>query len=162
MAMIKRVYLIEDEAMVLDFCSEYIRNFTDMELVGSSGNGQEALKGVMETKPDLVVVDIRLPEVNGLEILSILKRKLPGCKVLIFTATVTPHTIRTALQGGVDGFVEKAEGLQGLKNGFEAVKEDKRYFSPHIKRMMSPYDDDLGSKAPFPGLGRPAKPDSKG
>jgi len=159
--MIKRVYLIEDEAMVLDFCSEYIRTFTDMEIVGSSGNGQEALKGVMETKPDLVLVDIRLPEVNGLEILSILKRKLPECKVLIFTATVTPHTIRTALQGGVDGFVEKAEGLQGLKHGFEAVKEGKRYFSPHIKRMMSPYDDDLSSRAPFAAGKPPAQPGPK-
>ena len=147
----KRVYLIEDETMVLDFCSEYIRNFTDMEIVGSSGNGHEALRGVLETKPELVIVDIRLPEVNGLEILSILKRKLPDCKVLIFTATVNPHTVRTALQGGVDGFVEKAEGLQGLKNGIEAVQQDKRYFSPHIKRMMAPFDDDLSSRAPFRG-----------
>jgi len=155
--MIKRVYLIEDEAMVLDFCSEYIRNFTDMEIVGSSGNGHDALRGVMESKPDLVIVDIRLPEVNGLEILSILKRKLPECKVLIFTATVNPHTIRVALQGGVDGFVEKAEGLQGLKNGIEAVKENRRYFSQHIKQMMSPYDDDLSSKPPFRNVPPPEK-----
>jgi DNA-binding NarL/FixJ family response regulator len=160
--MIKRVYLIEDEIMVLDFCSEYIRNFTDMEIVGSSGSGGEALKGVLETKPDMVVVDIRLPEVNGLEILSILKRKLPDCKVLIFTATITPHTVRTAIQGGVDGFVEKAEGLTGLKNGFEAVKEGKRYFSPHIKRMMSPFDDDLSSRAPFPNPDRSTKPGMNG
>ncbi len=155
--MIKRVYLIEDEAMVLDFCSEYIRNFTDMEIVGTSGNGHDALRGVMESKPDLVIVDIRLPEVNGLEILSILKRKLPESKVVIFTATVNPHTIRTALQGGVDGFVEKAEGLQGLKNGIEAAKSNQRYFSPHIKQMMSPYDDDLSSKPPF----RPSLPPEK-
>lgn len=147
--MIKRVFLIEDEAMVLDFCSEYIRNFTDMEIVGTSGNGHDALRGVLETKPELVIVDIRLPEVNGLEILSILKRKLPACKVLIFTGTINPHTVRTALQGGVDGFVEKAEGLQGLKSGLEAVRENKRYFSPHIKRMMAPFEDDLSSSAPF-------------
>jgi DNA-binding NarL/FixJ family response regulator len=159
--MIKRVYLIEDEVMVLDFCSEYIRNFTDMEIVGTSGNGQQALKGVLETKPELVIVDIRLPEVNGLEILSILKRKLPECKVLIFTATVNPHTIRTAIQGGVDGFVEKAEGLQGLKNGIEAVKIDERYFSPHIKRMMSPFDDDLSSKSPFKKPSVPPKSEPK-
>ncbi len=155
---IKRVYLIEDEDMVLDFCSEYIRNFTDMEIVGTSGNGHDALQGVLETKPDLVVVDIRLPEVNGLEILNILKRKLPECKILIFTATVNPHTIRTALQGGTDGFVEKAEGLQGLKNGIEAVKNDKRYFSPHIKSMMAPYEDDLSSRAPFRVDSRPGLP----
>lgn len=147
--MIKRVYLIEDETMVLDFCTEYIRNFTDMEIVGTSVNGHDALRGVMEAKPDLVIVDIRLPEVNGLEILSILKRKQPDCKVLIFTATVNPHTIRIALQGGVDGFVEKAEGLQGLKNGITAVKDNKRYFSPHIMQIMSPYDDDLSSNPPF-------------
>jgi len=158
---IKRVYLIEDEVMVLDFCSEYIRNFTDMEIVGSSGNGHDALKGVMDTKPDLVVVDIRLPEVNGLEILNILKRKLPEAKVLIFTATVNPHTIRTALQGGTDAFVEKAEGLQGLKNGIEAIKQNKRYFSPHIKSMMAPYADDLSSKPPFSGDDKPAQDEGK-
>ncbi len=106
----------------------------------------------MEAKPELVIVDIRLPEVNGLEILSILKRKLPECKVVIFTATVNPHTVRVALQGGVDGFIEKAEGLQGLKNGINAARENKRYFSPHIKDMMSPYDDDLSTTPPpFPG-----------
>jgi DNA-binding NarL/FixJ family response regulator len=154
----KRVFLIEDETMVLDFCSEYIRNFTDMEIVGASGNGQEALRGVLETKPELVIVDIRLPEVNGLEILSILKRKLPECKVLIFTATVNPHSVRTALLGGVDGFVEKAEGLQGLKNGIEAVRQNNRYFSPHIKRMMAPFDDDLSSRAPFRGEGKKDPP----
>lgn len=153
--MIKRVYLIEDETMVLDFCSEYIRNFTDMEIVGTSVNGHDALRGVTETKPDLVIVDIRLPEVNGLEILSILKRKQPDCRVLIFSATVNPHTIRIALQGGVDGFIEKAEGLQGLKNGITAVKEGKRYFSPHIKQMMSPFDDDLSTTPPPFPLGKP-------
>ncbi|HTB62955.1 MAG TPA: response regulator transcription factor [Opitutales bacterium] len=147
--MIKRVFLIEDETMVLDFCSEYIRNFTDMEIVGTSGNGHDALRGVLEAKPDLAIVDIRLPEVNGLEILSIIKRKMPECKVLLFTGTINPHTVRTAIQGGVDGFVEKAEGLQGLKSGIEAVRQDKRYFSPHIKRMMAPYADDLSSNAPF-------------
>jgi DNA-binding NarL/FixJ family response regulator len=146
----KKVYLIEDETMVLDFCSEYIRNFTDMEIVGTSVNGHDALRAVLETKPELVIVDIRLPEVNGLEILSILKRKLPECKVLIFTGTVNPHTVRTALLGGVDGFVEKAEGLQGLKSGIEAVKSGKRYFSPHIKRMMAPFDDDLSSRVSSP------------
>jgi DNA-binding NarL/FixJ family response regulator len=149
-AMIKRVYLIEDEPMVLDFCTEYIKHYTDMELVGSSGDGRSALKGVLETKPDLVVVDIRLPEVNGLEILSILKRKLPETKVVMFTGTVSPHTVRTALQGGVDGFVEKAAGLGGLGLAFAAMKEGKRYFSPHIKEMMSAYDEDLESHHPFP------------
>jgi DNA-binding NarL/FixJ family response regulator len=147
--MIKRVYLIEDEPMVLDFCMEYIKNYTDMEIVGTSSNGQAALKGSLEAKPDLVIVDIRLPEVNGLEILSILKRKLPECKVVIFTATVNPHTVRVALQGGVDGFVEKGEGLDGLRKGIEAVKTDKRYFSPHIKRMMTPFEEDLSSRPPF-------------
>jgi DNA-binding NarL/FixJ family response regulator len=148
----QRVYLVEDEPMVLDFCTEYIRQYTDMEIVGSSGNGHDALKSILEKKPDLVVVDIRLPEVNGLEILILVKERLPDCKVVIFTATVNAQTVRVALQGKVDAFVEKADGLDGLRLAFEAIKLGKRYFSPHIKRMMEAYDEDLGSKYPFKAI----------
>jgi DNA-binding NarL/FixJ family response regulator len=144
-----RVYLVEDEPMVLDFCSEYIRNYTDMEIVGTSGNGHDALKAILEQKPDLAVIDIRLPEVNGLEILILLKEKLPACKVVIFTATVNAQTVRVALQHKVDAFVEKADGLDGLRTAFEAIKGGKRYFSPHIKTMMQAYNVDLGSRYPF-------------
>jgi DNA-binding NarL/FixJ family response regulator len=145
----KKIYLIEDEPLVLDFCSEYIRQYTDLEIVGSNGNGHDALKAVLELKPDLVVVDIRLPEVNGLEILNILKRKLPLCKVVIFTATVNAQTVQVALQGGADAFVEKADGLDGLRQAFEAVGKDKRYFSPHIKNLVAPFGTDTGSSPPF-------------
>ncbi len=145
----KSIYFIEDEPMVVDFCTEFVRNYTDLELVGSSGNGHDALKEVLELKPDLIVVDIRLPEVNGLEILNILKRKLPASRVLIFTGTVNAHTVRVALQGGVDGFVEKADGLDGLRKGLEAMHLNKRYFSPHIRTMMTAYGDDLNSTPPF-------------
>jgi DNA-binding NarL/FixJ family response regulator len=144
-----RVYLVEDEPMVLDFCSEYIRNYTDMEIVGTSGNGHDALKAILEKKPDLAVIDIRLPEVNGLEILILLKEKLPACKVVIFTATVNAQTVRVALQHKVDAFVEKADGLDGLRLALESIKGEKRYFSPHIKTMMQAYNVDLGSRYPF-------------
>jgi DNA-binding NarL/FixJ family response regulator len=148
--MIKRVYLIEDEPMVLDFVTEFFQHHTDLEVVGSSGNGQEALKAVLELKPDLVLVDIRLPEVNGLEILTLLKRRLPECKVLIFTGTVNPHSVRVALQAGTDGFIEKAEGLEGLRRGLAAIQQDKRYFSEHVKRMMVAYEENLSTMPPFP------------
>ncbi len=144
-----RVYLVEDEPMVLDFCSEYIRRYTDMEIAGASGNGHDALKSILETKPDIVIVDIRLPEVNGLEILILLKEKLPACKVLIFTGTVNAQTVRVALQARVDAFVEKGDGLDGLRSGLDALKLGKRYFSPHIKKMMEAYEVDMGSRYPF-------------
>jgi DNA-binding NarL/FixJ family response regulator len=81
--------------------------------------------------------------------LILLKEKLPSCKVIIFTATVNPQTVRVALQGNADAFVEKGDGLDGLKHALEAAKIGKRYFSPHIKKMMAGYEEDLGSKYPF-------------
>lgn len=125
--------------MVRDFCKEFITNYTDLTILGDQGDGADALRECLDLKPDLVIVDIRLPEVDGLEILSVLKRKLPESKVLMFTATVNPHTVRVGVKGNADGFIEKAAGLEQLKNAIEAIREGKRYYSPHIKKLIDTY-----------------------
>ncbi len=135
----KTVYLIEDESLVRDFIVDYLKNFTDLDYLGSSQDGQEALRQCLELKPDLVIADIRLPQVNGLEILAILKRKLPDTKVLIFTATVNPHSIRVAINGGVDGFVEKAGGLESLRNAIATIGKGGRFFSPHVEKLIASF-----------------------
>lgn len=133
----KRVYLIEDEVVLRDLCIAYFTNaMPELEIAGYSGNGQEALQECLELKPDLAIVDIRLPEVNGLEILHILKNKLPNTKVLIFTATVNPETIRIAVKGKADGFLEKACGLEQMKAAIETIFAGENYYSPAVKKQI--------------------------
>ncbi len=132
-----RVYIIEDEVVLRELCIEFFKTtMPEIDVVGFSGNGKEALRECLELKPDLAIVDIRLPEVNGLEILHILKNKVPGIKVLIFTATVNPETIRIALHGKAEGFVEKSCGLDQLREGVETIINGGQYFTPDVQRQM--------------------------
>lgn len=120
-----------------ELCIEFFKTtMPEIDVVGFSGNGKEALRECLELKPDLAIVDIRLPEVNGLEILHILKNKVPGIKVLIFTATVNPETIRIALHGKAEGFVEKSCGLDQLREGVETIINGGQYFTPDVQRQM--------------------------
>ena len=132
-----KVYFIEDEVVLRDLCVEFFKaTMPEIEVIGYSGNGKEALRECLELKPELAIIDIRLPEINGLEILHILKNKIPDIKVLIFTATVNPESIRIALHGKADGFVEKSCGLDQLKKAVETIIEGGTYFTPDVQRQM--------------------------
>ena len=132
-----KVYFIEDEVVLRDLCVEFFKaTMPVVEVIGFSGNGTEALRECLELKPELAIIDIRLPEINGLEILHILKNKIPGIKVLIFTGTVNPETIRIALHGKAEGFVEKSCGLDQLKKAVETIIEGGTYFTPEVHRQM--------------------------
>tara|TARA_B100001248_G_scaffold241598_1_gene208347 strand:+ start:21060 stop:21491 length:432 start_codon:yes stop_codon:yes gene_type:complete len=129
----KTVFVIEDEDVLRNLFYEYFEmTLPDMEIVGSSGNGQQAINECIEKAPDLAIVDIRLPEVNGLEILQVLKMRLPNTKVLIFSGSVNAKFIKIAVSGGVDGFVEKSEGMKHIKQAIDTLKEGSKYFSPSI------------------------------
>ena len=78
-----RVFIIEDETLLRELYSEYVLVLGNYKIIGSCEDGSVALKRCLEAKPDVVILDLCLPEVSGLEILVLLKRKLPGIKVVI-------------------------------------------------------------------------------
>lgn len=141
----KTVYIIEDEEILRNLFDEYFAiALPDMEIIGSCGEGEQSVRECLDLKPDLAIVDIRLPEVNGLEILHILKKRCPETKVILFTGTVTSDSIRIALQGKADAFVEKADGIDQIKKAIEAVKKDGHYYSPNVyKQILAFQTDDI-------------------
>ena len=62
---LETVFIIEDEALLCDLICEYIKTIPGLDIIGTSGDGQEAIRDCLELKPDLIILDIRLPEVNG-------------------------------------------------------------------------------------------------
>lgn len=134
--MMRRVFLLEDESLLRELVRSYIEEFEDVEIVGTSGDGADAMKQILELEPDIVLADIRVPEVSGLEVLYLLKRKLPDTKVVIFTGSTTADAVRLAYDGGADAFVEKNAGLGEFLRAFEAVEAGKRYFGPKIQETL--------------------------
>ncbi len=146
----KTVYIIEDEEILRNLLSTFFASsFPDLELLGMTGDGGEGVEKCLELAPDLVIVDIQLPEVNGLEILHLLKRKFPKIKILIFTGKTSHQTVKIAVHGNADGFINKISGLDELEKAIKAVAKDEQFFSPEI------YDEVVRIRAEEPKRSRP-------
>lgn len=146
----KTVYIIEDEEILRNLLSTFFATtFPELELLGMTGDGGEGVEKCLELAPDLVIVDIQLPEVNGLEILHLLKRKFPKIKILIFTGKTSHQTIKIAVHGQADGFINKISGLEELEKAIRAVEKDEQFFSPEI------YDEVVRINAESPNRSRP-------
>ena len=129
----KTVYIIEDEEILRSLLSTFFSTtYPELEVLGMTGNGGEGVEQCLELAPDLVICDIQLPEISGLDILHLLKRKFPKIKILVFTGRSSHQSVKIAVQGKADGFIDKISGLEELKNAIEAVRKGEQYFSPDI------------------------------
>lgn len=135
----KTVFMIEDETLLCDLFSEYIETIPGLKFLGFEQDGATGIKKALDLAPDLIVLDIRLPEVNGLEVLSLLRERLPKTGIILFTGTVKEETLRIARRLGAHAFVEKSQGLEDLKRAIDAVRSGQRYFSPNIRNLMEQY-----------------------
>jgi two-component system response regulator YesN len=121
--------MVEDEGMLSDLFGEYVQMLPDMQYLGCCSDGTKALTEILDKKPDVIVQDIRLPGVNGLELLIEIRKNLPGTKVLVFSGSLDAHTIKMAVDGDAHAFVEKAYGLTELNKAILEVLAGKRYYS---------------------------------
>ncbi len=132
----KTAYILEDEHLLRDLVKNFAVGMAGLEIVGSSGDGALAIREILDKKPDVVFADIKVPEVSGLEVLYVIRRRLPETKVIVFTGSISADNIKIAYEGGVDAFVEKGGGLEEFGRAIEAVRSGKRYFSEHIMKIL--------------------------
>jgi DNA-binding NarL/FixJ family response regulator len=141
----QRLVIIEDQTAVREMLAEVLANDRDYALVGQSGDGQEGLKLCLDLKPDLVVLDAKLPGLGGVELLRELHKQLPSLKVLVFSGHDSPYLIREMLDAGAKGFVEKTANLKEFKKGLAAIALGGTYFGPAAARALQDAD---GNPAP--------------
>lgn len=132
----KRLVIIEDQKAIREMLVEVLRVDPNYNLVGESGDGQEALELCFDLKPDLLILDARLPGLNGVDLLRRLTKKLPHVRVLVFSGHENPVLIREMLEAGAHGFVEKTASLGELKKGLETVAGGGTYFGPAVAGLL--------------------------
>lgn len=106
------------------------------QLVGESGDGQNALALCLDVKPDLLVLDAKLPGLNGVDLLRRLVKQVPNVRVLVFSGHENPVLVREMLEVGAHGFVEKTAGLTEFKKGLEIVAAGGTYFGPAVAALL--------------------------
>lgn len=103
---------------------------------GEAADGREALKKASELKPDIIVLDVAMPNLNGLEATRQILRVNPKAKVLVLTLHDTSHVIHEALSAGAAGFVLKSDAARDLVAAVEALGQNKTYFTPKVSTMV--------------------------
>ena len=131
-----RVLLAEDHAIVREGLRRLLEAEADIEVVGEAADGHEAVEKAQELTPDVVVMDISMPRLNGLEATRRIKKQVPQVKVLILTVHKTDEYIFPILHAGASGYVVKDAAPEDLISAIRAANEGEPFLSPVISKRV--------------------------
>ena len=127
-----RIVLADDHPIVLDGLRNLIRAEADFELVGEATGGLAALKFIRDKRPDVAVLDISMPEINGIVLSRRLAGEMPDLRVLVLTLHEDRAYLNQALEAGVRGYVLKRSAVENLVRAIRAVMVGGSYVDPAI------------------------------
>jgi len=127
-----RVLLADDHAVVRQGIRRFLEEADDIEVVAEAANGREALERIREHRPDVAVVDIRMPEMSGVEVTRRIRERYPQTRVLILTAYDDDPYVFALLQAGADGYVLKTASGDELVQAVRTVYRGQSALSPEI------------------------------
>ena len=136
--------LVDDHLIVRQGICSSFRNNPLITMVSTAATGTEAISVVRKIVPDVVLMDINMPEMNGLEAAAIIRRNYPTTKVLALTVHDTREYVQQILQAGAQGYVLKDASTEEISRAIQAVHKGEAYFSPSIARIV--LEDLLESK----------------
>ena len=122
-----RVVLADDHAILRDSLRAFFDLQPDIEVVGEATSGLDAVQETMRLIPDLLLLDLAMPDLDGLEVARRLKQQLPQCKVVILSQYSDPENVLASLRSGADGYVLKKAGGNELLRAIRVVADGDVY-----------------------------------
>ncbi|GAB2823375.1 response regulator transcription factor [Actinocorallia aurea] len=127
-----RVLLAEDQAMVRGALASLLSLEDDLDVVATAGDGAEAVALAVELRPDVVLLDIEMPRMDGLTAAAELAAKAPGCRVVILTTFGRPGYLRRAMEAGAAAFLVKDSPAEELASAIRRVLAGERVVDPAL------------------------------
>ena len=141
-----RIFLADDHPIVLSGLKNLIRSQEDLELVGEAENGMRALDLIRQLTPDIAVLDVSMPQLNGIAVARQLVKESSPVRVIILTVHEDRTYVNQALQSGVRGYMLKRSLAENLIQAIHAVARKGTYVDPAIAgQMFSPHDATPGN-----------------
>lgn len=132
-----RVLLADDHAVLRDGIHALLEDETDIQVVGEAEDGRSAVEQARQLEPDVVIMDIGMPLLNGLEATRQIKRDNPGIQVLILTMHENPEYVAQVLSAGGSGYVLKKAAGKELVQAIRDVARGEAQFSPSVARTLA-------------------------
>ncbi len=142
-----RVVIVDDQMMVREGFSVLLNAMPDIEVVGEAVNGREAIARVAELRPDVVLMDIRMPEMNGIDATREIVASDAATKVLVLTTFDLDEYVYEALRAGASGFLLKDASARQLAEGVRVVAEGEALLAPTVTKRLIVEFTKLGSAA---------------
>lgn len=136
MSIKKTVFLVDDHPVVRQGCKAILSERNDITVVGEAPTGLEALEQISLLKPTIVIMDLNLPDLSGIEIVRRLKAQPRGLHIVILSVHVDDVYVHRALEAGASAYVVKEGAVQELGDAIDAVTAGHMYLSPVISRTV--------------------------
>src|SRR6204780_1840129 len=131
-----RILLADDHEIVRRGLSSLLQKHEGWEICGEASDGREALELAKRLKPDVIILDIGMPNLNGLSTTRQMLQHDPNFKIIVLTITDSDQVIREALDAGARGFVLKSDAARDLEAAVDALQHNGTFFTPRVKEML--------------------------
>lgn len=130
-----RVLLADDHAIIRDGLRALLQSIADIEVVDAVGDGRKAVRHAIELRPDVVIMDIAMPDLNGIEAVRMLRDKLPSARVVMLSMHSDSEHVYRALNAGAAGYLLKESAADEVVSAVRAVRAGQRYLSRALESL---------------------------
>jgi DNA-binding NarL/FixJ family response regulator len=142
-----RVFCVDDHPLMREGIAAVIRNEPDMVLVGEAATGREAIHGFREHRPDITLMDLRLPDIGGIDAVVAIRTEFGDARVIMLTTFEGDAEIRRALEAGAQGYMLKSMPRKQLVEMIRKVNAGKKHIPPEVvSHLAEHFDTELLSK----------------
>lgn len=140
-----KILLVDDHAIVLDGLKSLLSKIENIEIVAVANNGDEGLEQLQKTKADLVITDINMPGMDGMEFIKTIRNNFPPTKIIVLSLHDEPHFIRNIMKQRVQGYIVKNDASSELVEAVERILKGKTFFSSKINQVLMEQIDEPGA-----------------
>lgn len=146
-----RILLADDHQMIRTGLKSFLESHPDFKVIAEAGNGREAIERALETRPDIILMDITMPEMDGLEATRQLKKLWPECVILCLTVHEDKFYFMEMLAAGASGYLTKQAASDELVSAIHAVAQGHVYLQPALARWLLEDYQQLASRQEVTG-----------
>jgi len=131
-----RILLADDHRIVRRGLCAFLQSRSDFHICAEASNGREAIDLAIEKKPDVAVIDLELPVINGIDATRMIRRGAPETQILIFTAEITETLLREAICAGACGYLLKSEADDQIVTAIDALAQGRAFYSIAVSQKL--------------------------
>lgn len=137
-----KILIVDDHPMVAEGVQSILESYDDLTVIGTCNSGRSAIASLEDLNPDVILMDLNMPDIGGLAATEILLERRPDTRVLILSMHDSPEYIASALSHGAMGYILKDVPTDEIKQAIDAVMSGERYLCTGARGSLEPKEDD--------------------